>query len=151
MLGPFHPPPFSTPLQVRSSTELGDRQMAALFPAVLSAFRSGVDEVALPLMPFLHAYTARLKVQQKRCGMCVRGVCERSVDGTCIALVKAMSLGECSSSCLPRLIVFPPSCDRNQGTLPAEALGHVRAILEGLAFTSRWGRAFYGDLWRDRV
>ena len=53
-------------LEVRSYTEMGDRQMAALFPALLSAFRSGVDEVALPLMPFMHAYTARLKVQHKR-------------------------------------------------------------------------------------
>ena len=53
-------------IEVKSATELGDRQMAALFPALLSAFRSGVDEVALPLMPFMHAYAARLKVQHKR-------------------------------------------------------------------------------------
>jgi hypothetical protein len=53
-------------VEVRAASELGNRQMAALFPTLLSAFRSGVDEVALPLMPFMHAYAARLKVQHKR-------------------------------------------------------------------------------------
>ncbi|GAX84343.1 hypothetical protein CEUSTIGMA_g11765.t1 [Chlamydomonas eustigma] len=53
-------------VEVKGGSELGSRQLAALFPVILTAFKSGVEEVALPLMPFMHAYTARLKVQQKR-------------------------------------------------------------------------------------
>lgn len=47
-------------------SEMGSKQMAALFPAIMAAFKSDVDEVALPLLPFMHAYIARLKVLQKR-------------------------------------------------------------------------------------
>jgi len=35
-------------------------------------------------------------------------------------------------------VLFPPIPSRNQGVLPPEALGHVRAILEGLAMASRY-------------
>lgn len=37
-----------------------------LFPALLAAFGSGVDEVALPLLPFMVAYVTRLKGLAKR-------------------------------------------------------------------------------------
>ena len=40
----------------------------ALFPAVLAALRSGEDEVAAAVVPFLLSYVARLKALQKRAG-----------------------------------------------------------------------------------
>ncbi|KAG1677608.1 hypothetical protein FOA52_010389 [Chlamydomonas sp. UWO 241] len=53
-------------LEVKQGSELGGKQMAALFPAIMAAFKSDIDEVALPLLPFMHAYVARLKVLTKR-------------------------------------------------------------------------------------
>mmetsp|Transcript_5354 Transcript_5354/g.11718 ORF Transcript_5354/g.11718 Transcript_5354/m.11718 type:complete len:1077 (-) Transcript_5354:655-3885(-) len=77
--------------EVSSATAAANKLMEALFPAVLSAFKTCVDEVVLPLVPFMAAYVARLKTLHKR----------------------------------------------NVG-LSAEAVQHIRAILEGLAGCSRY-------------
>ncbi|KAG2493435.1 hypothetical protein HYH03_008254 [Edaphochlamys debaryana] len=42
--------------------------LGSLFPAVMAALACGVDEVALPLMPFMGAYALRLKGLAKRPG-----------------------------------------------------------------------------------
>ncbi|KAJ9528951.1 hypothetical protein QJQ45_000515 [Haematococcus lacustris] len=44
------------------------QMLDSLFPALLAAFRSEVDAVALPLLSFMPAYTARLKLLHKRNG-----------------------------------------------------------------------------------
>ncbi|GFH22225.1 tRNA exportin, partial [Haematococcus lacustris] len=44
------------------------QMLDSLFPALLAAFRSEVDAVALPLLSFMSAYTARLKLLHKRNG-----------------------------------------------------------------------------------
>lgn len=41
--------------------------LQALTPAVLDGFRSALDVVALPLVPFISAYVGRLKTLHKRC------------------------------------------------------------------------------------
>ena len=53
-------------VEVKRASELGSQQMEALFPAIMAAFKSDIDEVALPLLPFMHTYVARLKVLHKR-------------------------------------------------------------------------------------
>lgn len=41
--------------------------LSALFPALMTAWQCGVEEVAMPLMPFMTAYVTRLKTLAKRC------------------------------------------------------------------------------------
>jgi hypothetical protein len=48
------------------ASEAASAMLSQLFPAVLAAFKSSCDEVALPLLPFLGAYVARLKGLAKR-------------------------------------------------------------------------------------
>ena len=48
------------------AVEAAGGMLAALFPAVLAAFGSGCDDVALPLLPFMSAYVARLKGLARR-------------------------------------------------------------------------------------
>lgn len=43
-----------------------NRLLEALTPAVLQAFASGIETVAMPLVPFISAYVARLKTLHKR-------------------------------------------------------------------------------------
>ncbi len=50
------------------ASDMAGRMLGALFPAVMAAFRSGVDDVALPLLPFMNAYVTRLKGLTKRWG-----------------------------------------------------------------------------------
>ncbi|GFR43596.1 hypothetical protein Agub_g4693, partial [Astrephomene gubernaculifera] len=48
------------------ASEAAAGMLSQLFPAVLAAFKSSCDEVALPLLPFMGAYVARLKGLAKR-------------------------------------------------------------------------------------
>ncbi|KAF5841975.1 armadillo-type protein [Dunaliella salina] len=64
-----------------SATQLLD----TLLPALLSAFRSGIDEVSLPMLPFMSAYVARLKTLHKRHG--------GALPPECILHVRAMLAG----------------------------------------------------------
>ncbi|GIL47531.1 hypothetical protein Vafri_4333, partial [Volvox africanus] len=48
------------------ASETAARMLSQLFPAVLAAFKSSCDDVALPLLPFMVAYVARLKGLAKR-------------------------------------------------------------------------------------
>jgi exportin-T len=53
-------------LEVSGATETANMLMSALFPSVLAAFKSRVDEISIPLLPFMSAYMARLKALHKR-------------------------------------------------------------------------------------
>jgi hypothetical protein len=52
--------------EASAACNLAMQLLAQLFPALLAAFQSDVDEVALPLVPFMMAYVNRLKNVQKR-------------------------------------------------------------------------------------
>jgi hypothetical protein len=54
--------------EASASCALANTLLAQLFPALLAAFQSEVEEVSLPLVPFMTAYVNRLKNVQKRCG-----------------------------------------------------------------------------------
>jgi hypothetical protein len=47
--------------------EAAARLLEQLTPAVLQAFACGLEAVAMPLVPFINAYVARLKTLAKRC------------------------------------------------------------------------------------
>lgn len=106
--------------EVQVASSLGSQQMQALFPALLSAFHSGLDDVALPLMPFMHTYIARLKVQLKRMAGPAHPAPHPQPGG-----------GQGGQAAAAAAAAPPP-------TLPPEQLGHIRAILEGIAATARY-------------
>jgi hypothetical protein len=53
--------------EANAAVALANALLAQLFPALLAAFQSEVEEVSLPLVPFMTAYVNRLKNVQKRC------------------------------------------------------------------------------------
>ncbi len=52
--------------EASEATDAATKLLDQLLPAVLKAFRTAREEVALPLVPFLTAYVARLKMLHKR-------------------------------------------------------------------------------------
>lgn len=53
--------------EAQAAMAAAGKLLEALTPAVLAAFCSGLEAVAMPLAPFISAYVARLKTLSKRC------------------------------------------------------------------------------------
>lgn len=52
--------------EASAAVETAAGMLGALFPAILTAWQSGVEDVAMPLLPFMTAYATRLKTLAKR-------------------------------------------------------------------------------------
>ncbi len=113
-----------------------------------------MDEVALPLLPFMSAYVARLKSLQKRC--VARRAAARlrrappRAHGAAISIPTARSRDDSAQrspivplrgrarECHPRNVRARVRCRRRNAGLAAAALAHVQAILEGVAGCGRY-------------
>lgn len=59
--------------EAQSTCEMGSRLLNELFPAVLAALRHPDEGAAMAVLPFLHAYVAKLKTSLKRSGALTLG------------------------------------------------------------------------------